>query len=364
MRSLKEGTVESVKLIKTITGGLDMCSIVIDFDEYIAFYPFAELSTFLQERVRYDTRPDMVEGVIRNVLTDIILVSEVQTIDKVDNIKLIPKTKDRPMCNFDIHDIRFGSYQNGCTALLVKATPGESKRAKWTDCEMLDKNSNLFSIRIFNDKIVKDADNSIGIAENVNCYVKFDLVSTKYGYQTEELYFVSDNTEPSPEVKIAKEIVQQAINEDPALVKYCSTYKFADAIDAHIDGEPGYLWVRMATELYLIQALENVADELNIISMKRAAICSNGYTLPHKDGWANNILNSVKILKIEGLNDDLELKMMLDPMFNLAPTSTKKMYLLIKDMVTNLINIRRNIDEEDRNTSDIVKLRNYLNGLL
>lgn len=351
MRTLKEGKVDSVTLEKTIDGDLDQCRVMIDFEYVVAFYPFSELSEFIGKDVRYDTRPDMVDGIKQTVLSEIVLVSEIQTVDAVVNKKLIPMSTKRPMCNFSIKDVKMGKPEFGKIALMVAATPGASKKAAWYDCTMLDMNSKQFNLRIFSTKISLGEDEEVGIEAKINSYVKFDITYTKFGYQTEELYFVSDVTEPSPEVTLSKEVVKNYVVTDSALNEYFTTYNMEHSLDTSIDGEPGYAWVRIASELYLIDALDNISSDIDVRAMKRAAVCSYGYLLPHNDPWARNILNVVKILKFPKLKEDTELKAMLDPAYTAPPTTTKQMYLLVRSLVTHLINLRREeIGEETIDT--------------
>lgn len=360
MRTLSEGKVESVTLEKSISSDLDQCRIVIGFDSIVAFYPFSELSNFIGRDVRYDVRPDIVSGVPETVLSEIILVSEVQTVDAVINKKLIPMSTKRPMCNFSIKDIKFGVPECGKVALLVSATKGASKKASWYDCTMLDMYSKQFSLRIFSTHISLGEDQTVGIENKINSYVKFDITKTKYGFQTDELYFVSDVTEPSPEVLISRDIVKNYILTDSALNEYFTANSMADVLDSSIDGEPGYAWVRIASEFYLIDALDNISSDIDIRAMKRASVCSYGYLLPHNDPWARNILNVVKILKYKELKADAELKAMLDPAYTEPPTNTKQMYMLVRSTVSHLINLRRENDEEEFvNLIDDVKRVTY-----
>lgn len=353
MRTLKEGKVESVELIKNIEPGLDQCKIVIDFDAITAFYPFSELVEFIGKDVRYDIRPDVVEGIRDVVLSEIVLVSEIQTVDAVINKKLIPMSTKRPMCNFSIKDVKFGVPEFGRIALMVAATPGSSKKASWYDCTMLDMYSKQFNLRIFSTKISLGEDMQVGIETKVNSYVKFDVLKTKFGFQTEELYFVSDETEPSPEVNISREIVKNYVATDPALNEYFKGYDMASALDNAIDGEPGYAWVRIASEFYVIDSLDNISSDIDVRAMKRAAVCSNGYLLPHNDPWARNILNVVKILKFKELKEDSELKALLDPAYSETPSVTKQMYILVRSIVSHLINLRRE-DYSEETFNDII----------
>lgn len=364
MRTLKEGKVESVTLERTISSDLDQCRIVIDFDSIVAFYPFSELSNYIGKDVRYDVRPDIVSGVPETVLSEIVLVSEIQTVDATVNKKLIPMNTKRPMCNFSIKDIKYGVPECGKIALMVSATKGASKKASWYDCTMLDMYSKQFSLRIFSTQISLGEDNSVGIESKINSYVKFDIMKTKYGFQTDELYFVSDVTEPSPEVTISREIVKNYVATDSALNEYFKAYDMASVLDSSIDGEPGYAWVKIASEFYVIDALDNISSDVDVRAMKRAAVCSYGYLLPHNDPWARNVLNVVKLLKFKELKEDAELKAMLDPAYGAPSSTTKQMYLLVRHIVSHLIKLRREDSSEETFDALIDDVKRAAYGML
>lgn len=356
------GHVESVKVIAEIVGGFCECDIQIDFDEYKIFYQRDTILSYVDKDVFYNVRPDVVHGETCQVICEIALVTEVMTVDANKSSKLIPVDSRRPICNFKIKDIKFGEFKPNCIAILTKYTMGHSAKAKWYDCELLDAQSHLFELRLFS----PDADPTKPqelMDTLINGYVEFDIESTKYGYQTNELRAIAQKVEASPEVAIAKVVVENTINADGALLQYVTDTKLLQYLDTFIDAEPGYAYVRMASELYLIEALANITNDIDERSMKRAVICSYGYVIPHKDPWARNIVNVTKILKYTELRADETLKSLLDIAYEKECTTSKLLYMAIKNMVSQIIDIRRGIKHEEIDNL-INTYRAAFNGML
>lgn len=356
------GHVESVKVIAQIKGGFCECDITIDFDEYKIFYERDTLLSYVDKDVFYNVRPDIVHGQECLVICEIALVTEVMTVDANKSSKLIPVDSRRPVCNFKINDIKFGEFKPGCIAILTKYTMGHSRKAKWYDCELLDSQSHLFELRLFspNADPTKPQDD---MDTMLNGYVIFDIESTKYGYQTDELRAIAQEVEASPEVAIAKVVVESTVNADKALLKFVTETSLFQYLDAFVDAEPGYAYVRMASEIYLIEALANITNDIDEMSMKRAVVCSYAYVIPHKDPWSRNIVNVTKILKYTELRGDEILRSLLDPAYEQECSTTKLMYMTIKNVVSQIIDIRRGIKHEEIDNL-IAGYRTAFNGLL
>ncbi len=356
------GHVDSVKVVAQIKGGFFECDIRIDFDEYKIFYDKDVLLSYVDKDVFYNVRPDVVHGLDCLVICEIALVTEVMTVDANKNSKLIPMDSRRPICNFNISDIKLGEFKPNCIAILTNYKTGFSAKAKWYDCTLIDAQSHLFELRLF----TPDADptkpqDTMNIL--LNGYVEFDIESTKYGYQASELRGIAQKVEASPEVAIAKTVVEKIVNADGPLLQYVTQTKLFQYLDEFVDGEPGYAYVRMASEIYLIEALANITNDIDERAMKRAVVCSYGYVIPHKDPWARSIVNVIRILKYTDLKADNVLKSLLDVAYEIKCDTTKVMYMAIKNMVSQIIDIRRGIKHEEMD--DLISgYRNTFNGML
>lgn len=357
-----QGTVESVTFIKNISQGLDLCEIQIDFDKLKVFYNSSDLIEYLHKEVLYTIRPDVIDGAMEMVVCELVALSTVQTVQSTENIKLIPEGNKRTVCNFSSRSIRYGSFYPNCVAFFSKYEFGSSAKAEWADCTLIDTDSKEFQVKLFATGQNKDE-----LARTLNAYiggyVAFDLQSTRYGNQTKEFFGLPNNVELSPEVEVAKSVVLQLMQEDSALAEYNSKYQFIDNLLEVIDGEPGYALVRIASEIYMINAIDNISVELDIKAMKRAAICSRGYLLPKKRAWSRPVLNINKLNMVPTLKTDSELMNILDIMSEEEPTSTKLTYIKIRKLVDDIIKIRRGISDE-KETADFNDAVSLFNGLL
>lgn len=360
-----QGTVTNVSVIQHLKDNLDLCELQIDFDTLKIFYDANELVQFLNKEVEYTVRPDMVNGQLDNVICELAVLSTIQTVASTENIKLIPEGNRRTMCNIEAKTIRFGDFYPNSVALMSGYELGSSPKAKWFDIKMIDKVSKEFTVRLFASNV--DYDRMVSILDGLKGgYVAFDLESTKYGYQTKEIVGLPNTLEDSPEVVVAREIIKNLIASDEGLTEYDRRYGFTETINSVIDGEPGYMFVRMASELYMINAIENISTDLDVKAMKRAVICSRGYLLPHKANWSKPFLNVNRGMSIPGLKEDSELMFILDALSEEEPSDTKLTYIKVKGLVNDIIDIRRGVQNEkdNVNNANISVMSSMFNGLL
>lgn len=357
-----QGKVSRITLIENVGQSLDLCEIQIDFDTLKIFYDYGELMEYNDCDVMYTIRKDVVKGVPDLVVCELVKLSTIQTVASTENIRLIPESTKRTLCTFDVKAARYGLFYPNITALMSGYQFGSSPKARWFDCTMIDMYSREFVVRKF------EPEGDIESVENeykkaIGKYVAFDLESTKFGFQTKEIVVLPQSVELSPEVEVAKSILMDMISKDQALKEYCERYNFIQAVGDRIDGEPGYALVRMASELYMINSVENISCDLDIRAMKRAVVCSRGYLLPHKTEWSLPLLNNTKIMSCPGLKTDRELMLIIDVLSNEPASPTKLMYIKIRGLVNDIINIRRGIEDE-KIISDISAVGSMFNGLL
>ncbi len=357
------GTCDSVRFLKNIGKGLDLCEVIIEFDAIKIFYPISELEEFVGHRVQYITRQDVIDGVEERVICEIAKVSTIQVVSSVDNIKLIPEGNSRTVCNFAIKDVRFGEFYPGRIAYLSSYKLGASRKAKWIDCTLIDKESKEFDLRIFASHDNTDDSNERMMSACVGRYVEFDMESTKYGYQTKSIEPIIADVELSPEVTVAMTVLNSEIDKDPGLISYRNLTDVINKLKDVIDGEPGYALVRIASEIYLTNAIDSISSDLDIRAMKRAAICSRGYLLPHKVKWSKTMLNTNMAVRCPQLKTDMELMYILDTLCENPPSATKRMYIKIRGLVNDIIDIRRSFNDEKALESYSDLLHSF-NGML
>lgn len=359
-----QGKVEKITFIKKIGPSLDYCSIQIGFDDLKIFYDANDLIQFSGQEVIYTIRPDIVEGVQENVICEIALLSTIQTVSSIENVKLIPEGTKRTICNFSVRTIRLGEFKADCVAYMSSYQLGSSPRARWFDVTCIDQDSREFVLRMFQSKDVLN--NTEALIESFKGhYIQFDLESTRYGFQTNEINVLPNDVELSPEVEVAKQIVLDVISKDVALTKYNAQFSLIDKLESYIDGEPGYMLVRIASEIYMINAVDNISTDLNISSMKRAAICSRGYCLPHNKKWSKPMLNTNKAMQIIELREDRELMTILDVLTDEEESVTKQTYIKLRKLVNDIILIRRGVlDETIKVNNGISAMYESFGGLL
>lgn len=357
-----QGVVEQITRIESVGQSLDLCSIRIGFDDLKIFYDYNDLLDYLNCEVIYTTRRDVVRSVPDLVVCELVKLSTIQTVDKSENIRLIPEGNKRTICNFDSKAARYGNFYPNVTALMSDYTLGSSAKARWFDCTMIDMNSHEFSVKKF------ESDGSLETLEDiykqmVGKYVVFDLEFTRYGFQTKEITSLPQSVELSPEVIVAKTILEKVVDEDSAIKDYCSKYDVIRYLSGAIDGEPGYALVRMASEIYMINAIDSISTDLDIRAMKRAVFCSRGYMLPHKTEWSIPLLNNSKIMQVPELKVDKELMLIIDALSREPISPTKATYIKLRGLVNDIISIRRGVENE-KEITDTLALSNVFNGLL
>lgn len=357
------GVVEKISFIKNIKPEMDLCTVRIGFDELYIYYDINDLSMFLNQNVEYSWRDDMIDGLPKRVITDIAVFKTVQVVESVENIKLIPEGTKRTVCNFAIKDVKFGDYKPRCISYLCGCTRGSSPYTKWVDMNMIDIDSREFRVRIF----TKDPNGTEKLDETLDTfvghYVMYDIQSTQYGFQTKEVEVLTNAVEISPEVKIAQEVIKNEISKDPALMELETAFNLTTVLLWIIDGEPGYQLVRMASEIYIINALSNISTNLDIQTMKQAVICSRLYCLPSNIPRSRPVLNINRTSKVKGLRENIELMSILDPMNPGEVSDTKRMYIKVRGMVNDIIDIRRGINNE-KDSDALNAYMSMLNGLL
>lgn len=353
------GKVEAVKLVEHVGDKLDLCKITIDFDEVYIWGEYNELIQFVGEPVEYSVRRDVIKGEPVTVIANIANKFTVQTLDKKEGIKLIPKSNiGRAECTFDVSTLKFGDTAYNQTVLLSGYTIGKSDKTQWIDCSVIDKYSKVFTLRVFTKSIEGDIDAEAAIASFVGYYVKSDITLTKYGYQTKGVELVNVPVVKAPEVDLAITALTQVVESDAELNKYCTAYNMLSVLAGTFRVELGYELVYMAAEIALINELENMSDNYDFRAMRRAVFTSRGYLLPCKTRFSKSVLNFTKVAKTE-LREDRELLLMTDPLAMEDVSQTKTMFYKLREMAKYIIDDRRRFEAP---VSELDKVRVVYGG--
>lgn len=359
------GEVVNVTLIKKLTEEIDYCEICIDFDQHKIFYKYTELVGFLNKKVSYNVVPDIFEGQKITTVANLAEVYKIQTLDRVQGIRLIPADAEKRVgCNFDSRALAFGDTKIGAVAYLSSVVAGSSPRSEWYDLTCIDCNARVFMVRIFTRNAdTGDVDVDVAVTSKVGKYVEMDITSTKYGLQTDKLKVLELPVMCPPEVETAIAIILATAQEDAELMDYINTYDFVERLRTLICIEPGYHLVNIASELSMINAVENISDIYDFKLMRRAAITSRGYLLPAKTKFSRPLLNVTKVLQ-SALKNDRELLLILDPVSEEPVSASKRAYMEIARFATEIIKERRGLNEKIENVIDFDILRSVTGGLL
>lgn len=360
------GEVVNVTLLKSITADIDYCEITIDFDTHKIFSKYNNLLEYMNKRVSYDVVPDMYEGKRITTVVNLAEIYKIQTLDKNESIRLIPKDCEvRPGCNFDSKTLLFGDTKINAVVYLSSYKKGSSDKSEWIDFIVVDMKSRVCNVRMFTrNAVLEDGTNlESSINAMVGFYVQMDITSTKYGFQTSRITKMDLPVLTPPEVETAISIIMSSVQGDDELLSYMTQYNYIDYLKTVIDVEPGYNLVRIASELSLINAVENVSNIYDFELLKRAAITSRGYLLPAKTKFSRPLLNVTKLLKTQ-LAKDRELLLILDPTSEEPVSPSKSVYMKIAKFSEELINERRGINEEIESSIDLKSLRDITGGLL
>ena len=84
-----EGHLDEVVRVRSIYKDLDQCEVHIGFDVYTAFYPYEELAELRDKDVSYVLRKDLVNGVETLVITEITMLSVVQTVKENTGVNYV-----------------------------------------------------------------------------------------------------------------------------------------------------------------------------------------------------------------------------------------------------------------------------------
>lgn len=367
---MKVGTVESVTLIKRIKEGLDYCDIVIESIPYKIFGSYNENVQFINKRVLFETRPDMYEGRVIEVVASVVEKTVVQTVSEEKGVKLIPsETSVRPVCNYAIDAIQPGERLREVIVYLSNVTVDSSPKAKWYDLSVVDIKSKVYSVRYFSRRQDPGVNEEQVLNSWVGKYVVLNMLAlTKYGLQvdgSEDLpairVYHTDVVMP-PEVDVAISIINSAVRNDAVLCSYMAKYNYIEKLKVLIDTEPGFHLVRVATELMIIKMLSNVTNIYPEQTLVRAAICARGYLIDRKNDFSKVILNVNKITRTELINDTALIDC-IDVMSE-HTSPLKRVYIEIAKFANFIVDERRGLIDEKEIMSANYAISNKYGRLL
>lgn len=349
---MKVGLVESLTLIKHIKEGLDFCDIVISGVPYKIFGSYNENMQFLTKRVLYETRPDIYEGKMIEVVANVVEKSVIQTVAEETGTKLIPSESQlRPVCNHALDSIQPGDRLRDVIVYLSNVTVDSSPRAKWYDLSVVDAKSKVYSVRYFSRKQAPGVNEEQTLQVWVGGYIVLNMLAlTKYGLQVDgsddlpaiRTYHV-DVLLP-PEVEVAISIIRGTVKDDTQLLSYMEKYSYIDKLKTVIETEPGFHLVRVATELMIIKMLTNVTNIYPEQTLIRAAICARGYLIDRKNDYSKVVLNVNRIARTDLISDGALIDC-IDVMSE-HTSPVKRIYIEIAKFANFIVDERRGLIDE------------------
>lgn len=341
------GTVNKLTLVEKINEDVNLCKIEIDFDTYHIFGLYHELLDYLNCQVEFVLRKDVYKGEEIEIVANFVDRRVITTIEKQEDIKLIPKRSARGFCTFDSSTMKFGDTDMNCIALMVDYVLGSSKRTKWVDITCLDKFSKVFYVKAFINKLDTPVNPEEVLDGCKGNFIKLSISSTQYGLQCDGIELYETNETLAPEVIIARQRIDELVKKDSELSAYADRYNLLEALSGIIEFDIGYHLINIAAELAVINTVDNITNAYDIRLLYRAAVTSRGCLLPSKTRFSNSMLNVNRVLNSE-LKGDVELLKILD-IGCTEPCEEKDIYLKVRGFVDTINRQKRGlITNEER----------------
>lgn len=350
---MREGIIESISLEETYSPKFDRCIVCMDdFSSYTIFGDYKELLVYLEKEVEFEVRKDIINGVITEVISTIAIKDIVQVVEDKESItdidlpSLIPYDANNiNVITFDKNTLRKDDVALAQIILVCDCNSGKSKVAKWKDFTCLDKNSQVFNLRLFTN------DNNIDnfSKEVIGKYVMVDIKNTPYGFQVfNEMSIYEHEIQLPKEVVIALDKLKKIADSDLELKEYIRKYDLFDKLKNTIYFEPGYHLVEMMAECILIDAMCHIFGSYDRKLLRRMVFASRGYLLGSITKLSNPLLNYHRVIT-SSLKEDYELIKMLDITSGVEDgDSNKAGYLAIRKLVTNIMLERRGLREKNK----------------
>lgn len=360
---MKTGVLVNITNINEIEKGLNHLEIEMDdFSTYTLFGNIKEYMDYIDKEIEFNTRKDIVNGVVKEVISNIAISSIVQIADKslfedmeIDSGSLIPeKNKSVNVITFDKSLLKRNDVALAQIVLAVSYTKGKSRIAKWNDFTCLDINSQSFNLRLFtNSDEVEDFCKKV-----VGHYIMVDIKNDpKYGLQVFDfVQLYEEEVQIPPEVFIADVRLSAIAKRDKNLWSYIQKYDLLEYLKRIVYFEPGYHLVEMASEIIMIQAITKIYEGYDRDLLYKAVFASRGYLVSGGANLSNPLVNYHRLITSD-LKNDTELIKLLDITGGVDEGDINKIaYLSIRRHVTSIMKERRGINEETdiNNTLNII----------
>lgn len=280
----------SVVKVKTGYDGSDLVKVTID-DEITAymFTDYTACLEFLNQEVIVTFDKDIIEGKIEQVIRTFTVPVKATVLAREDNIKLFCNEIDNNS-NICFCDITEGTVFPGAVMYVTKTEYKMSERASWIAFYVRDKIGKVSVLRLF--------DYDRAEINYSGMYIKASIRKSIGGFVTSEVRNVDYDYPTNPEIAIARSFIETYFIGDDTINEIINRTKLLEYMSKYIDTEKGYLLVRTAVQLDILQGLRNDFNDINFTAVAYAILLNNGYiTKDQEKGFSKGFMSSVFVLQ-------------------------------------------------------------------
>lgn len=259
----------AIKKIEEVDNGYDLLQVTVD-DNVKAYmiYVYAESMQFLNQEVIVSYRQDVWKGKIETFINNFTIPVKVSTLDREDGFKLYQEMHDNNS-NICLRDVNNGDTVNGAILYCLNTAYKNSDRAVWMEMKVRDKMGKTATLRLF------DYENrDINYAGE---YIKCNIRKNEYGLTTSAISALPLEFAPNPEIQIARTYIENYFAQDQTMSGIFQNTRLMDYMENYVAEERGYLLVRAAAELDILQSLKNVFNDVNFQNLAYAIMFRYGY---------------------------------------------------------------------------------------
>ena len=323
----------SITLIKSTPNG-DLLDVLIDNDKHAYwFYKYADALQYIGQEVIVSYRKDIFEGEMHDFINTFTIPTKVAVLDREDNPKLFCDIEDNAS-NISFNGIADGEHVPGCIFYCINQQYKSSPKADWLEITVRDKLMHIATLRIFSTEN-RDVDFT-------GYYAMAELYRNSYGLSSEFISRLDNNgVAANPEIALAEKYIINYCAKDEVLNNYVQKTDLIRHIKEHMDFEPGYSLVRMAMELDMCSAMNNITKDIDLTTLGRVIVLSYGHLTKNNKYLSDSFLNTATALNFP-FEDKKTILECLDEALEVRPPEAQ-VYMNIKNTVNTLLNIRKGV---------------------
>lgn len=327
----------SITKLEELGSGDEILLVGIDDDvKAYMIFRYAECLQFLNQEVIVTYRRDVYNGKIETFINTLAGVTRVTTLDREEKIKLFCHQEDNNS-NVCVADMEDGSTMLGAILYCTSCSYEGSKKAAWMALKVRDKAGHVTTLRLF--------DYDTAGLDFSGMYIKANIKKKKaFGLQTDEIRPMDLDFAPNPEIKICRTFIENYFISDNRMYGILKHTKLLDFMEEYIDLEKGYLLVRAATEIDLLEELKNIFDDVDFIALSYALLFRYGYTTKVGLDKYSTTLKTLTFTIQQNLPTDLATKVLQildadDP--DVEPIPERRIYQKVISLADEVIKVKK-----------------------